>query len=513
MSDLHITNALIETMAPDHPRADTLAIKNGRILAVGAKDKLKGFITSRTEIIDLNGRTVLPGLIDAHLHLRALAESLATLNISPERGISSIAHIQERVYQESLKYPPGTWIRAGGFDETYLAEQRDPNRWDLDAAAPHHPVKLTHRSGYAHVLNSRALEQIKVNIETPDPKEGLIERDLETGEPTGVFYGLGDFLSQLIPSLNNDQLERGVKLANQELVKAGITGFQDASSRNDLERWRSFERWQMDGSINSRVVMMLGLKGFEEYQSHPFPLTTDQNRLKPGGVKIVINETTGKLFPTREDLKGIVLSIHRAGLQAIIHAIEETAVEVACTAIGYAQGVFPRADHRHRIEHGSVCPPDLAKRIASLGAMVVSNPAFIYFSGERYLKTVISSQLKYLYPFSTLIKNGVYTAAGSDAPIAPVNPLAGIYAAVTRRAKNGMIVSEKERIGVYEAISMYTVMAARSSFDEHQKGVIAPGKLADLVVLSDNPFTVPEERIKEIGVVMTIIGGKIIYRR
>ena len=272
-------------------------------------------------------------------------------------------------------------------------------------------------------------------------------------------------------------------------------------------------RWKARGLLDSRVVMMLGLRGFEEYQSGRFPMIKNKNQLKPGGVKIVLDETTGKLFPTQDDLNEIVLSIHRAGLQVAIHALEETAVEAACNAIEQARHTFPHRDHRHRIEHCSVCPPDLAERIASSGIMVVSNPAFIYFSGERYLKTVNPSQLNHLYPFSTLIGKGICTAAGSDAPIAPVNPLAGIYGAVTRRAKEGGIVLEKEKISVYEAVSMDTNMAARSSFDEQQKGMIAPGKLADLVVLSDNPFTVPEEAIKDIKVEMTIIGGKIIFRR
>jgi predicted amidohydrolase YtcJ len=512
MSDLIITNAVIVTMDPDFPRADTLVIKDGRILAVGAREKLKGLVTSRTELIDLKDRTILPGFIDAHLHLRALAESLVTLNISPESGVSSIAHVQERIHKESLNNPPGTWVRAGGYDETYLVEQRDPTRWDLDAAAPNHPVKLTHRSGHAQVLNTPALKLLKITIEAPDPPGGLMERDLERGEPTGVFYGPGDFLSSQIPPLNQVQLDQGVKLANQELVKAGITSFQDASSRNDLERWQSFEEWKANGLLDSRVVMMLGRKGFEEYHSSQFPMIEDKNQLKPGGIKIVLNETTGKLFPNQEDLKEIILSIHKSGQQAAIHALEETAIEAACSAIEQAQRIFPRKDLRHRIEHCSVCPPALAERITSLGAMVVSNPAFIYFSGERYLKTVDPSQMNYLYPFSTLIKKGICTAAGSDAPIAPVNPLAGIYGAVSRRSKEGGIVLEKEKISVYEAVLMYTGMAARSSFDEHQKGMIAPGKLADLVVLSDNPFTVTEESIKNIKVEMTIIGGKIVYK-
>lgn len=475
MSDLYITNASIVTMDPDFPRADTLAIKDGRILAVGARDKLEGLLNIRTGVVDLNGKTVLPGFIDAHLHLRALAESLVTLNISPGNGVSSIAHIQERIHRESFRHPPGTWIRAGGYDETFLEEQRDPNRRDLDAAAPDHPVKLTHRSGHAQVINTRALTLLNITIETPDPSGGLMERDLETGEPTGVFFGQGDFLSSLIPPLAKGQLDQGVKLANQVLIKAGITSFQDASSRNDVERWRSFEGWKADGFLDSRVVIMLGWKGFEEYQSSQFPMTKDKNQLKPGGVKIVLDETTGKLFPTQEELNEVVLSIHKAGQQAAIHALEETAIEAACNAIEQAQRIYPRKDLRHRIEHCSVCPPDLAERIASSGIMVVSNPAFIYFSGERYLKSVNPSQLKNLYPFGTLMKNGVSLAAGSDAPIAPVNPLAGIYGAITRKSKSGGIVLEKEKISVYEALAMVTGMAARSSFDEQQKGMIAPG--------------------------------------
>jgi predicted amidohydrolase YtcJ len=513
MSDLIVTNAVIETMDLDFPRADTVVLTGERILALGTKGKLNGLITSHTETIDLNGRTVLPGFIDAHLHFRALAESLVTLNLSPESGISNIPQIREKIQGETIRQPRGTWIRGGGYNEIYLSEQRDPNRWDLDEVSPDHPVKLTHRSGHVHVLNSRALEQIGVSIETPDPTEGIIERDNESGEPTGVFYGLGDFLAKSIPPLDETILERGLTLANQELIQAGITSFQDASSRNDLERWRSFERWSANGSIDCRVVMMLGWNGFEEYRTNRFPLISDSIRLKRGGVKIILDETTGKLHPLQEDLNEIVLAIHQAGLQAVIHAVEETAVEAAWKAIDRALHKIPRKDHRHRIEHGSVCPPSLAERIASLGIIVVSNPAFPYFSGDRYLKTVPFSQLKYLYPLATLLIKGVAVAAGSDAPMAPVNPLAGIYGAVTRKAKEGQIVLEKEKIGIYEAVMMYTGTAARSSFDEHQRGMIAPGKLGDLVVLSDNPFSVPEKAIKDIQVEMTIIGGKIIYRR
>ena len=264
-----------------------------------------------------------------------------------------------------------------------------------------------------------------------------MERDLETGEPTGVFYGQGDFLSSLIPPLDKGQLDQGVKLANQELVKAGITSFQDASSRNDLERWLSFEGWKANGFLDCRVVMMLGWKGFEEYQSDQFPVLKDKNQLKPGGVKIVLDETTGKLFPTQNDLKEIVLSVHKAGQQAAIHALEETAIEAACSAIEQAQRIYPRKDLRHRIEHCSVCPPALSERIASLGAMVVSNPAFIYFSGERYLKTVDPSQLEIFVSFRQPDKNRRFFSRWFGCPDCPGQPsgrdLWGGYPEVEKR--------------------------------------------------------------------------------
>jgi len=511
MTDLLFVNANVMTMDPLCPRADAVAIKGGRIFAVGTESNLKDLRNNRTEVIDLGGKTILPGFIDAHLHLRALAESHVTLNMGPASGVSSIAHIQERIHQHALKLQPGTWIRAGGYNEVYLAEQRDPNRWDLDAAAPRHPVKLTHRSGHAHVLNSLGLSYAGVSMETPDPEEGLMERDLETGEPTGVFHGLGDFLSKVIPPLDDSQLDLGVKLASQELVSRGITTIQDASSRNDTKRWHSFERWKRDGSLRCRIIMMLGLKGFEEYQADRLSSNMEENHLRPGGVKIVLDETTGKLYPSQEVLNELVLLIHKMGLQVAIHAIEETTVEAACNALEHALRIFPRSSHRHRIEHCSVCPPELTRRIASFGGMVVTNPAFVYFSGERYLKTVPSHQLKFLYPIRSLMKKGVHVAAGSDAPVAPVDPLAGVYGAVSRKAQSGEVVLAEEGITSHEALRMYTEIAARSSFEEDFKGIIAPEKLADLVVLGADPTAVPIEEIKEIQVEMTILDGEVVY--
>jgi predicted amidohydrolase YtcJ len=226
-----------------------------------------------------------------------------------------------------------------------------------------------------------------------------------------------------------------------------------------------------------------------------------------------VHETTGQLSPSQEELNEIVLQIHRSGFQAVLHAIEERTIEAACCAIEYALNKVPKSDHRHRIEHCSICTPSLAKRLASLGIRVVTQPSFIYYNGERYLRTVPSKNLKHLYPIATLIKYGVEVAGSSDCPIVPANPLMGIYSAVSRRAENGEFVLPEERISSLKALQMYTTFAAETTFEETTKGSIAPGKLADLTVLSGDPTGLPIEETKDIKVEMTILNGEIVWNK
>jgi predicted amidohydrolase YtcJ len=255
----------------------------------------------------------------------------------------------------------------------------------------------------------------------------------------------------------------------------------------------------------------LGIESYKEYQRHPFKSRIDENQLNLRGVKIILHETTGKLSPSQEELNEMVLNIHRSGLQVVLHAIEETSIEAACSAIEYALQRSPRPDHRHRIEHCSVCNASLAKRLASLGVIVVTQPPFIYYNGERYLRTVPDSNLKHLYPFATLIKSGVKVVASSDCPIVPANPFIGIYSAVSRRAENREIVLREERISSLEALRMYTCEAAKTTFEEKIKGSIAPAKLADLVVLTGDPTELPVDVVKDIKVEMTILNGEVVW--
>lgn len=511
MVDLILYNAHVITMDPSFPKAKSVVIQDGKILSVLGNNLIKGFLHPKTELIDCKGKTVLPGFIDAHLHLYGFAESLVTLNFEPRNHIHSISDIQSMIRRASQKLPAGTWVRGKGYHEFYLAERRHPTKWDLDMATSIHPVKLTHRSGHAHVLNSLALTLVGISKDTLDPPEGMIDRDPHTGEPTGILYGMSDHLSKLIPPIEQKQLEEGVKLANRELLSSGVTSIQDVTSHNNRERWERFRSWKERNLLQPRVRMSLGREGFDEYRSQPFPSDREGERLSIGGVKIILHEITGQVTPDQKELNEWVLRIHQTGFQAILHAVEEPTIEAACLAIESALKRFPRQDHRHRIEHCAICPSSLAKRLASLGIVVVTQPSFLYFHGERYLRTVSESGLKYLYPIFTLINNGVKIAGSSDCPVSPVNPLIGIYSSISRRTEKGESVLPEEGISPMEALSLYTHKAAEASFEEKWKGSITPGKCADLIILNGNPTTAPVDEIKDFKVEMTILDGQIVW--
>ncbi len=510
-ADLILFNASVLTLDPSFPTAELVAVRNKKILHIGKNERLGELKGSRTRVIDCKNNTVLPGFIDAHCHLHAFAESLVNLNLDLSQGIKSIRDIQTKVKKVSQQFPSGTWIRAAGYNDFHLVEKRHPNRWDLDQATCVHPIKLTHRSGHAHLLNSLALKLLDISKQTPDPPGGLIDRDWQTGEPTGLLYGMSDFLAKRVPPLDHRDLERGVRLANQKLLSLGITSLQDASSRNGTERWCMFEQWKKNGLLKPRINMMVGMEAFDQYQQQDYSTTISPRHLRLSGVKGIIHEATGRLSPSQEELNQTVLKIHQSGFQAAFHAIEGSPIEAACSAVGFALQVSRRNDHRHRIEHCSVCPPSLAKRLAALGIMVVTQPSFIYYNGDRYLESVPNKQSRYLYPLATLFKNGVQVAGGSDCPIAPINPLIGIYSAISRKTESGSIVIPEEKVSPLEAVRMYTLYAARSSFEETIKGSITPGKMADLVVLNGDPTKVPVDEIRDLEAEITILDGEVVW--
>jgi len=512
MPDLILHNANIITMDPLYPDAGLIAVKDGRITAVAGKDALEEHKGKSTRIIDCSGKTVLPGFIDAHCHFRAFAESFLSVDLSPANHIRSIADIQHQVESWAKKQPRGTWIKGKGYHEFYLNEQRHPDRHDLDRAAPDHPIKISHRTGHAHVLNSLALKRAGITLNTPDPPGGLIDRALSTGEPTGLLYEMGAYLSEKVPSFDKHELEKGVVSANRHLLSMGITSIHDASSGNNYETWKLLKNWIQHGILDCRVHMMLGARHMDKLNTCNFSCP-DKDRLFLQGVKIILDETSGKLYPSQQELDKLLAAINRSGMQAAIHAIEEHAVESAIKAIAGVVQQNPDTAHSHRIEHCSVCPPELRKQISALGIMVVTQPGFLFFSGDRYLATVPEHQLQHLYPIKSFLNSGIVTAAGSDCPVAPPNPLHGIYTAVCRKTESGKPVLPDERIPSVDALRMYTLHAARAMGKETAIGSITPGKFADIAVLSDDPLKVPADNVKDIEVDMTLINGEVVWTK
>jgi len=508
-ADLVLYNANVLTLDEQRPGAQLVAIDGGEITWVGDNDDAENFVIRKSQKIDCQGKTLIPGFNDAHCHVSAFASSLLSVDCSPS-AVSSIADIQARIRERAQKLAPGSWIRATGYNEFYLAEKRHPNRWDLDMAAPDHPVKLAHRSGHASVLNSPALSLTNISEESPEPPGGLIDRDLESGEPNGILFEMESYIDEAMPSLSDAEFKKGIRLANEKYLSAGITSLQDATVHNGLREWQTFRRLRTKGDLAPRLSLMMGV---DAITASGLPPHYGDDGMRLGAAKIVLDETTGRLHPSPEELEEQVLRAHRAGFQVAIHAIEEGAIEAAAQALERALAQSPKPIHRHRIEHCSVCPPPLLEKLRDANVIMVTQPAFIFYSGERYLATVAPEQLPWLYRIGSFLKEGLITAAGSDSPVVPNNPLVGIYATVTRKAESGDELVIEEWVSPLEALKMYTQAAAYACFEDDAKGSITVGKLADLALLSADPTAVLPEEIKDINVEMTVIDGRIAWQR
>jgi len=510
-ADLVLKNANVVTMDARQPVAELVAVSGDKILLVGGKGELDSVTGAKTRVVDCQGKTVVPGFNDAHCHIFSFIRSLLSIDLSPS-SVSSIADIKAAIRSRAENTPPGKWLTGTGYNDFYIAEKRHPTRWDIDEAAPDHPVVLSHRGLHACVLNSLALSLAGINMETPEPVGGLIDRDLATGEPNGILYEmLGYIREKVMPSLSGEELIEGVTLADEQYLSCGITSLQEASVTNDYTRWQTLRRFRDAGKLQSRIYMMFGAQARSQFQEAGLVSGSGDSQLRLGGVKIMPSEATGRLQPPQSELSQQALESHRAGFQLAFHAVQENIVGAVISALEYVSGYSRLFGRRHRIEHCSECPPHLLARLSDLPVVAVTQPPFIYYSGERYLATVPVSQLPWLHRIRSLLDSGLIVAGSSDSPVVPNNPLVGLYAAVTRQAETGQQLLPEEGVSVIQAMAMYTRSAAYASFEEDIKGSITRGKLADMAVLSDDPTRVPPEQIKDIRVEMTIIGGRVAW--
>ena len=505
---LVLFNANVVTLDAARPRASVVAVRDGRITHVGDRVVLEQVRASRFVPLDCQGGTLLPGFQDAHMHLLGLASRLLAVDCTPCRSVDALVETIRRAAAAT----PGRWLRAWGYHESLLQERRHPTRRDLDAASPDRPVRLAHRSGHAHVLNSPALREVGITETSPDPPGGVIERD-EQGAPTGVLFEMDAWLDGRVPSLTDVELGQGVRLASRLLVERGVTCFHDATPSNSLERWRLFRRLYAEELVSPRCVFMPGLAHLPSFLDAGLGYGAGDGALRVGPAKAVLTLTTGALHPPRDELLERVRHAHQAGFPVALHAVEAEAVAAAAEVLLAVQQERPRSDLRHRIEHASECPPEVLDLVRRSGAVVVTNPGFVHHSGDRYRSEVPQAMLPWLYRIGSLHRAGMPVAFGSDAPVELPDPLLETFAAVTRRAASGALLDPDEAVDLETALRMHTRGGAFAAGMEAEVGVIAPGMRADLVLLDGDPAKREPAALRERHVTMTLVDGKVVFRQ
>ena len=507
---LIIVNANVLTMYPGRTRAEAVAIAGNRIVAVGSVQEIRYLATRDTKTIDCQGLTLLPGFNDAHLHLPGLARRLQDLDCSPQRA-PSVAALQSLVRERAAALSPGSWVRGFGYDDLRLAEDRHPDRTDLDAASPNHPVWLQHRSGHASALNSLALEFASVHRETPTPPGGVIVREDQTGEPTGLLLECESFIRQRLGRIRSTQeFNDGMRAVGRLLASYGITSVQDAGADNGVGRWETLRRLQSGGALSCRITMFAGIDRLNELAGAGLRYGSGDDRLRVGHAKIMLTLTSGKLHPPPAELKEMILLAHQTGFPVAIHCIEEDAIAAAADMLAADR----RPQFRDRVEHCAEGTPELIEAVSRSGALVVTQPGFVYHNGTSYRENVEPRLLPHLYPAGGLVRAGVATAFGSDAPVIDPNPWPAIYSAATRRASDGKLLADgdQQAVSVEQALRMYTLEAAKAESLGKEKGSIVPGKLADLVLVDSDPLSMDAEHLPGIRTVLTVIGGSVAWQ-
>lgn len=512
--------------------ADSVCVKGNKIIAVGNFHSLQHLIGPNTERIDLEGRSLLPGFNDAHLHLVLYGVNQLAISCKDPK-IDSVEALLNALKEKAKTTPPGRWIRAWGFNETKVKEQRYPTLEELDIVSKVHPIIISRTCGHICVLNSAALKLANIDQHTPDPQGGVIEKDSK-GNLTGRLIEAACMEMNNIATYSQDELLKAIEIANRDFIEAGITSIGEAGTFN-ADSFRALQFASQKGILQLRVYALLGSlndsRDFTEKILASGVLTgTGDEKFKLGPVKLFTDgsstgptiatrkgytsdpENNGILYYSEEEIYNVLGLAHKLGYQITVHAQGDKAIEMYLNVVERALNEAPRKDHRHRIEHAGISTPDLQQRIKELGMIPIPNPPFHYEFGESYINNY-GERVNYMYPARDFIDKGIIAAAGSDSPITDYNPLLGIHTAVNRKTSNGVPVGESQAVEILEAIRMYTYNGANASFEENIKGSIEPGKLADLVILSDSILHVEKSNIKDLQVDVTMIDGKVVYNR
>lgn len=525
-AELVVVNGRIHTLESASPLVEGLATAGGRVVATGDRESLRAWIGRGTEVLDLAGRIALPGLTDAHVHLLAYGLSLRQVDLSGARSPQQAA---DRVRQRAATAPPGEWIRGRGWDRNLWSPPDFPRRQTLDEAAPQHPVALSAKDGHALWLNSLGLERAGVGMGEVDRWGAQVVRDRDTGEAIGVLLedAAGEAL-QRIGKPGPEVLREAAMLAAEEALRLGVAGVHDCEEGEELAALSQLWRQR---KLPLRVYMLIPHANLEAAISLGLQTGFGDEWLRIGHLKLFADGSLGSrtaamLEPyasepencglevlSAEELQALVARASRAGIAAATHAIGDRANRQVLEAYAATRTIWGPLGLRPRIEHAQVLAPDDLPRLAAVGAVASMQPIHATSDWEM-AEAYWGARSASAYAWRSLADSGAILAFGSDCPVESLDPLAGIHAAVTRQRPDGTPAGgwrPEECLTVAEAVRAYTWGAAYAAGEENAKGSLAPGKVGDLVVLSEDIYRVSPSDIPAVRVVGTIVGGRVAY--
>jgi len=528
-ADLVVKNGKVFTANDAKPWAEAVACKSGKIIAVGTSQDIDRFVGPATRVLNVRGRLVIPGLIDAHAHFSSGGRSLISLSF---RGVNTIAKVQEMVAAKIRELLPGALVSGSEYDHTLFAGGNWPTKEDLDKVSPNNPVVIRRVDGHSIWVNSLALKRSGISKDTADPFGGEILRNPKTGEPTGILTEAATAMVRIrgdeIKSTPEQDILRGLEHA----ARLGLTGVHTDS---DLVEIELFNKLKSEGRLSLRVYAWLPVEGLDSYISKGIRQGQGDDLVRVGFQKVFVDGTLGSgtalMFAPFSDEPGKsgVPQMSEAGLNLLFekaqangfqtgtHAIGDKGVNLVLNAVEKAQKKFGRKDLRHRTEHAQIIVPEDVPRFKELGVIASMQPTHCTTDMRFCEQRVGKERSKNAYIWRTLLANGAKIAFGSDWPVEPLDPMRGLYSAVTRKNIEGDFPDggwfPEQKLTMEEAIKLFTSGSAYASFGENIKGTLEPGKLADMVVLTKDLFTILPREILTTEAAYTILGGRIVFEK
>jgi predicted amidohydrolase YtcJ len=519
--DLVVMNGNVLTQDDTNPTAEAFAIKNERFVAVGSNSDVQNLASANTRIIDAAGATIVPGFVDAHSH-----PSGAGLNelMNVNTNLGSVARIQDALRERAQSTPPGEWIVGFMYDDTKQEEGRPLNRLDLDEVSTNHPIVVGHRGGHTGVYNSMAFETAGVTVNTADPFGGQFYR--EDGALTGKVAERARGAFSVPNRSNREQRAEGVAVICKKMNETGLTSVHQAGT--GATAFTAFQDARDAGELSLRMNLFARGDAFPSLNAAGLRTGFGDEWLRVGPVKFAADGSAsertmamstayagrpddfGILTMTQEEIQERVEEAHRAGWQVAIHANGDVTIDMVLNAYERMARDFPRADVRHRIEHCSLVNPGLLQRIADGGYVPAPFYTYVHYHGEKWIEYG-EAKMEWMFAHKSFLDYGIMVAPASDHQPGPYEPLMALQSMVTRKDFAGRVWGPSQRVSLDQAIRICTMHGAYASHEESEKGSITAGKLGDFVLLAESPYDVDPDRIKEIQIVRTVVGGRTVY--